>query len=82
MNTSKVQERRPQRFVGKVVSAKMQNTVVVEISRKKRHPKYHKTFTVTNRLQAHDDIGVKTGDVVTIEATRPISKMKKFKVVK
>jgi len=59
----------------------MAKTVVVEIKSKKRHHKYHKSFTVSKRVQAHDETGKRVGDKVTIEATRPISKMKKFKVI-
>ncbi len=72
---------RPQTFTGTVVSNKMQSTVVVELKSQKRHPKYHKSYTVKKRLYAHDETGAQMGDKVTIVATRPISKLKKFKVI-
>jgi small subunit ribosomal protein S17 len=67
---------------GKVVSAKNAQTVTVEIERKKIHPIYRKRYTVTKKFQAHDEIGVKKDDYVIIEETRPISKNKKWKVVR
>ena len=70
-------------MTGLVVSDKMDKTVVVKIDIKKRHPKYHKSYTVTKKLKAHDEGNeYKIGDKVMIESTRPISKDKKFKVVK
>ena len=72
---------RRQRFTGTVVSDKMKDTVVVELKRRVRHPKYHKSYTVTKRVQAHSTNGAKVGDSVVIESTRPISKMKRFRVV-
>jgi len=71
-----------QRLVGTVVSDKMQKTVVVQVSHKKRHAKYHKTYTVSKRYKAHDETGqYHTGDTVVIESTRPMSKGKSFIVV-
>lgn len=78
---SQVKDKQGQQFTGTVVSAKMQSTVVVELKTQKRHPKYHKSYTVRKRLYAHDDLGAKAGDTVTIQSTRPISKLKKFKVI-
>lgn len=76
------QQPKKQRLVGTVVSDKMQKTVVVQVTHKKRHAKYHKTFTVSKRYKAHDETGqYHTGDKVIIESTRPISKDKKFVVV-
>lgn len=67
---------------GVVVSDKMNKTVVVEVNRYVKHPKYGKFMTKTKRYKAHDEEGVyKTGDKVKIEETRPISKDKTFKVI-
>ena len=67
---------------GIVVSDKMAKTVVVEVDRLKKHPKYKKYFKVTARFKAHDEKGeYKTGDNVIIEETRPISKEKRWKVI-
>lgn len=71
-----------QQLTGLVVSDKMDKTVVVLISEKKRHPKYKKTYTVSKRFKAHDESNeYKKGDKVVIEAIRPKSKDKKFKVI-
>lgn len=79
--TTKVSKK--QQLVGKVVSDKMDKTIVVLVSHRKRHPKYHKSYTVTKRYQAHDEANeYKTGDKVVLEAIRPMSKNKKFKVLK
>lgn len=68
-------------FSGKVVSAKMQKTVVVAVEVPKRHPLYGKKIKNTRRFKAHNELGAKEGDLVTIEETRPISKQKSFKVL-
>lgn len=69
-------------FIGKVVSNKMQKTVVVQIERHIRHPVYKKTLKRTTRIKADTgnfEVGV--GQDVKIEQTRPISRDKHFKVV-
>ena len=64
------------------MSDKMQKTVVVEISRMKKHPKYKKYYSVAKRFKAHDAKGVyKTGDKVLIKETRPLSKEKRWTVI-
>lgn len=68
--------------VGKVVSDKMDKTVVVEIERRMAHPIYGKMMTRTKRLKAHDEVNsAKTGDTVRIMETRPLSKDKRWRVV-
>ncbi len=68
---------------GVVVSDKMNKTVVVSVSNFIKHPKYGKYYKVSNKYKAHDeDNTCKVGDNVEIVETRPISKDKKFKVVK
>ena len=68
---------------GIIVSDKMQKTVVVRVGRKKSHPKYKKIYSVHKRYKAHDEKGeCKVGDKVIIEESRPISKDKKWKVIK
>ncbi len=68
---------------GKVVSDKQDKTVVVEVSRVKEHPRYGKRYEVSKKYSAHDeDNKYKEGDEVTIEETKPISKNKKWKVIK
>ena len=66
-----------------VVSDKMNKTVVVSVARFIKHPKYGKFYKVSKKYKAHDEENAyKTGDNVSIMETRPISKDKKFKVVK
>ena len=68
--------------VGKVVSDKMQKTVVVTVEDRVAHPIYKKIIKRTYRLKAHDEkneCGV--GDVVKVMETRPLSKDKRWRVV-
>jgi small subunit ribosomal protein S17 len=69
-------------FVGTVVSNKMKDTAVVSIERLVKHPQYHKFMMRKTKIFAHD-VGNKKniGDVATIEACRPLSKNKAFKVI-
>lgn len=68
---------------GVVVSDKMDKTVVVSVSRFVKHPLYGKFYKVSKKYKAHDENNEsKIGDKVTIMETRPISKDKKFKVIK
>ena len=67
---------------GIVVSDKMTKTVVVSVTRLKKHPKYKKYYKVTKRFKAHDEKGeYRVGDKVVIQETRPMSKDKRWKVV-
>lgn len=73
---------RPVRF-GRVVSNKMQKTVVVAIERFESHAKYRKIRRRITRLKAHDERGeCKIGDRVKLMETRPLSKEKRWRVVK
>lgn len=67
---------------GQVISNKMQKTVVVEVERIKKHPKYKRRFRVHKKYKAHDEKGeYKIGDNVIIEECQPISKDKKWRVI-
>lgn len=69
-------------YVGKVVSDKMDKTIVVEVSLIKQHPKYRKRINRSTRLTAHDENNIaKDGDTVKIMETRPLSKTKRFRLV-
>ncbi|NMB91438.1 30S ribosomal protein S17 [candidate division WWE3 bacterium] len=68
-------------FKGKVVSDKMQNTVVVAVEMPKRHDIYDKILKNTVRLKARNEQGVVKGDEVIIEECRPFSKEVSFKVI-
>jgi small subunit ribosomal protein S17 len=70
------------KLIGTVVSDKMSKTRVVAVSRFKKHPKYLKYYRVTTRFKAHDEENIyRTGDVVTIEETRPMSKDKRWRIM-
>jgi small subunit ribosomal protein S17 len=77
-------EERAQRKVkvGKVVSDKMEKTVVVLVEMTVRHPLYNRTITQTKKYKAHDENNeARTGDTVVIMETRPLSKDKRWRVV-
>jgi small subunit ribosomal protein S17 len=68
--------------VGKVVSNKMEKSIVVAIERRMPHPIYKKYFRQTTTLMAHDEKReAKIGDVVKIMETRPLSKRKRWCLV-
>lgn len=67
---------------GLVVSTAMQSTVVVEIIERVRHRRYGRTVQRTKRLYAHDSAGsAQVGDRVRLAETRPLSKLKRWRVV-
>lgn len=68
--------------IGKVVSDKMDKTVVVAIERLVQHPLYKKSIKKTVKFKAHDENNDShTGDIVSIMETRPLSKDKRWRVV-
>ena len=68
--------------VGRVVSDKMQKTVVVALERRVPHPVYGKMVKLTSRVKAHDEQNsAKTGDLVRIAETRPLSKDKRWRLL-
>lgn len=68
---------------GKVLSSKMDKTIVVRVDTKKPHPKYKKLIRTSKKFYAHDPENTyKEGDAVTIYETRPLSKLKRWTVVK
>lgn len=68
---------------GKVVSDKMDKTIVVEIATRKSHPLYGKRVKFSRRFKAHDELNeAKIGDTVEIMETRPLSKDKHFRLTK
>lgn len=72
----------PKILAGKIVSLKMQKTVVVMVERKVRHPLYQKTVKKTKRYKAHyEQTNLKLGDRVKIQETRPISRDKHFRII-
>ncbi len=68
---------------GVITSNKMEKTLVVTVVTYKRHPKYKKRYQVSKKFYAHcdDSSQFAIGDEVTIAETRPVSKLKRWKVV-
>jgi small subunit ribosomal protein S17 len=68
--------------VGRVISDKMEKTVVVAVERLVRHSLYGKTVRMTSNIKAHDENNeCRTGDTVKVMETRPLSKDKRWRVV-
>lgn len=80
-NASERAERKVMR--GTVTSNKMQKTVVVQVDRKVKHPLYEKFISKRTKLYAHDENNeAKVGDVVEVTQTRPLSKLKNWRVLR
>lgn len=73
---------RRQQRVGRVVSNKMNKTIVVVVETLKKHRIYKRTYKQTKRFQAHDEENIcQIGDLVRIEECRPLSKMKRWRLI-
>jgi small subunit ribosomal protein S17 len=69
-------------FIGRVVSDKMDKTVVLAVTRRIAHSRYNKVVKRTTKYKAHDEKNeCKVGDMVRVIETRPISKDKRWKVL-
>jgi small subunit ribosomal protein S17 len=72
---------RRKEVVGEVVANRMQKTIVVKVTRKKAHPFYGRVVARNKKFYAHDEKNeAHVGDVVRIEETRPLSKLKRWKL--
>jgi len=79
--TSKREGARQER-IGVVTSAKMQKTIVVKVSRTVSHPLYQRVVRSSKKYYAHDENGeAREGDTVRIAASRPLSKLKRWRLV-
>ena len=68
-------------LTGKVTSAKMEKTIVVQVTRLVQHPKYHRVVRITKKFYAHDEKrAAKQGDTVRIVASRPLSRLKHWRL--
>jgi len=68
-------------LVGKVTSAKMEKTIVVEVQRLVQHPKYRRVVRISKKFYAHDEKReAKQGDTVTIVSARPLSRLKRWRL--
>src|SRR3954466_2303208 len=80
--TPQVQNQRKTK-VGRVVSDKMDKTIVVSVERLARHPLYKRVIRLTTKFKAHDELNdAHTGDTVQIEESRPLSATKRWRLVK
>ena len=80
--TPQVQNKRKTK-VGRVVSDKMDKTIVVSVERLARHPLYKRVIRLTTKFKAHDELNdAHTGDTVLIEESRPLSATKRWKLIK
>ena len=70
-----------QELIGKVTSAKMEKTIVVEVQRLMQHPKYRRVIRISKKFYAHDEKReAKQGDTVSIVSTRPLSRLKRWRL--
>src|ERR1700675_2206922 len=77
------QDQRGERTVltGKVTSAKMEKTIVVEVQRLVQHPKYRRVVRISKKFYAHDEERkAKQGDTVRIVSSRPLSRLKRWRL--
>ena len=81
--TTPIARSRRKERMGRVLSNKMAKTIVVEVERRYPHAKYKKVVTAHARFYAHDEKGeAKPGDLVLIHETRPLSKLKRWRLSK
>jgi small subunit ribosomal protein S17 len=83
MTGEKIARKKRKGRQGTVLKAKMQKTIVVWVERRLRHPKYEKVVTTGKKYYVHDENNeAKAGDIVEIMETRPLSKLKRWRLVK
>ena len=84
MSEQTATERTPRRtLVGTVIATKMHKTITVQVERQYKHPKYGKYIRERKRYLVHaPEGGVAVGDRVEIMSTRPLSKLKRFRLLK
>lgn len=81
--TNIVASKQRKTFIGIVGSTKNDKTITVIVETSKRHPMYHKSFKTTKKYHVHDETNqAKTGDKVEIISTRPLSSLKRFRLLK
>lgn len=82
MTTDQVERNRRKLRVGTVLSNAMTKTLVIRVDRTIKHPLYKKTVRTFSKLYAHDEKNdAKVGDLVRVMETRPLSKMKRWRLV-
>ena len=81
VNTPTQKRRRRNQLIGVVTSSKMQKTIVVRVTRQIQHRLYDRYIHVTKKFYAHDEQGeARPGDMVRIVETRPMSKLKSWRL--
>ncbi len=81
MTETATQPAHQRQLVGQVVSDKMAKTIVVEVSRQVRHPRYQKVMRVYKKFYAHDEQEqASVGDTVRIVESRPLSRLKRWRL--
>ena len=81
VNTAAQKRRRRNELIGVVTSSKMQKTIVVRVTRQIPHRLYERYVHVAKKFYAHDEQGeARPGDVVRIVETRPMSKLKRWRL--
>jgi small subunit ribosomal protein S17 len=79
---TQVQQTQRKTKVGRVVSDKMDKTIVVSVERLARHPLYKRVIRLTTKFKAHDEENdAHTGDTVLIEESRPLSATKRWRLI-
>ncbi len=81
--TTQAQQKQGRRkeVIGEVVSNRMQKTIVVQVVRKKAHPFYGRVISKSKKFYAHDEKNLAhIGDFVRLEETRPLSKLKRWRL--
>ena len=78
----KMENKTGKTFTGVVVSDKMTNTIVVELSYTSRHPLYKKIVKKSKKIYSENNLKAVTGNTVLVRETRPLSKLKRFTTVK
>jgi small subunit ribosomal protein S17 len=80
--TAPVRERgEKMELIGKVTSAKMEKTIVVQVQRLVQHPKYRRVVRISKKFYAHDEKReAKQGDTVRIVSARPLSRLKRWRL--
>jgi len=68
-------------FKGNVISTKMKKTATVQVDRIVVHPKYRKRYKRSKKYHVHDSFGVNVGDAVIFIASKPYSKLKRWKII-
>jgi small subunit ribosomal protein S17 len=81
MNSDKTKKIISRQFIGTVVSTAMNKTIVVNVEKRKLHPKYKKYYRVSRKYHVHDEKGAaKVGEKVVFVECRPISKTKRWRL--